>query len=206
MPSCYDVDFQHRHEVKFQGFVSSTEKQLKGHLSSTASVRLQEFNSWTKLWSYEKSAEYQWKICHSCVCAVSCWISSTTVYIAVVCCPSVPWLRKAPTDNRLLAGWWLRKATRGGVVMATEACQTGCVEIGQVRTHNQYPPPSTPIWHFRHRIFAVKIRSWCTGCCAARSVQHTGPPRHLNTSLPINIRISLSHYNACVPVFRLIIC
>lgn len=100
--------------------------------------RLQEFTTWIQ--SYVNVADYQWKICHSCVC--------TTVYIVAVCCPSVLWPRKAPTDNRLLAGWWLRKATRRGVVMATEACQTDCVEIGQVWTHNQYPPPSTPIWHF----------------------------------------------------------
>lgn len=81
------------------------------------------------------------------------------LYIVVVCCPSVLWLRRAPTDNRQLTGWWLRKATHGGVVMATEACQTDCVKIGQVWTHDQYPPHSTPIWHFRHRIFAVKICS-----------------------------------------------
>lgn len=75
----------------------------------------------------------------------------------VVGCPSVLWLRKAPTDNKLLTGWWLRKATRGGVVMATEACQIDCVEIGQVWTHNQYPPPPTRIWHFRQRTFCSKI-------------------------------------------------
>lgn len=148
----------------------------------TFSSRPQEFYTRTELWSYGNSAEYQWKICHLCVCTVSHWMSSTKVYIVVVCCPSVLWLRKAPTDNRLLTGWWLRKATRGGVVMATEACQTDCFEIGQVWTHYQYPPPSTPIWHFRHRIFAVKICSWWTGFCASRSIQHTSVPINMRTS------------------------
>lgn len=92
------------------------------------------------------------------VCSVShSMCSSTAYYTELVYCPSVLQLTQTPTDNRLLTGWWLRKATRGGVVMATEACQTDCVEIGQVWTHNQYPPfSSTSIWHSRQRIYAVK--------------------------------------------------
>lgn len=60
--------------------------------------------------------------------------TTASPFFALLCCK----LTQTPTDNELLTGWWLRKATRGGVVMATEACQTDCVEIGQVWwTRNQ---------------------------------------------------------------------
>lgn len=84
--------------------------------------------------------------------------SAAVYYIVVVCCPSVLWLRKAPTDNRLLAGWWLRKATRGGVVMATEACQKDCVEIGQVWTHNHHCHPTPP--PTQYDILGIDCMQW----------------------------------------------
>lgn len=114
----------------------------------------------------------------------------TTVYIVVVCCPSVLWPKMAPIDNRLLStGWWLRKATHGGVVMATKACQTDCVEIGQVWTYNQYPPPSITIWHFRH-IFAVKtyahgvqvfVQRW-----AASAPSHRSTNQYQDNLIPLS--------------------
>lgn len=148
------------HYILIEVYFIFTTVKLRGLFSSSVNHCRPQYQSdvWIQT-PFGISSEYQWKTCHSCVCTVSLWMLSATVYILAVCCPSVLWLRKAPTDNRLLTGWWLRKATRGGVVMATEACQTDCVEIGQVCTHNQYPPhtlhPSTPIWHFRHWIFAV---------------------------------------------------
>ena len=123
-------------------FIFTTIK-LRGLFSPSANRCCPQYQSdvWIRT-PFGISSEYEWKTCHSCVCTVSLWTSSALVYILAVCCPSGLWLRKAPTDNRLLTGWWLRKATRGGVVMATEACQTDWVEIGQVWTHNQYPPPT----------------------------------------------------------------
>lgn len=74
----------------------------------------------------------------SLMIACSSAAAAAAYYSEPVLCPSVLQLTQTPTDDELLTGWWLRKATRGGVVMATEACQTDCVEIGQVWwTHNQ---------------------------------------------------------------------
>lgn len=94
------------------------------------------------------------------------------LFVVLLC-----WLRKTPTDKTQLTGWWLRKATCGGVVMATEACQTDCWNWTSMNTQSiptTPPPPThpvqahtcmsvhtncrhTPIWHLRHRIYAVKI-------------------------------------------------
>lgn len=133
---CYDVDFKKLMD-DFRTFRTSPSSEVIFVHKINQMLSPQTPGMSHLDWSYGNSAEHQWKIYHSCVCTVSHWMSSTTVYIVVVCCPSV---LKAPTDNRLLAGWWLRKATRGGVVMATEACQTDCWNWTSVNT--QSIPPS----------------------------------------------------------------
>lgn len=70
------------------------------------------------------------------------FVTTTTVYIAVVCCPSALWLRKTPTDNRAAHRLMTkegnpRRSRYGNRSLPNRLCWNWA-------THNQYPLPPLP--------------------------------------------------------------